>query len=282
MNDNNFRLSFEFFPPKTDAGREKLLRVRDDLSRFSPEFFSMTYGAGGSTRDNTKELVTQFNQAGFSTAPHLSFGGDTEDSIAELITEYKAAGVDRIVALRGDMPSGMGGASQMVYANELVAFVRQRFGDHFHLEVAAYPEVHPEADNYNTDVAFLKNKFDAGASSAITQYFFNLDAYFFFLEKCEKAGITQPIYPGIMPIINVQNLLRFSAACGTEIPRWLQKALAEYGDDQESIKAFGIDVVTELCEGLREYGVPGLHFYTMNQSEPVKTIVENLGFSANN
>lgn len=282
MNDNNFRLSFEFFPPKTDAGREKLLRVRDDLSRFSPEFFSMTYGAGGSTRDNTKELVTQFNQAGFSTAPHLSFGGDTEDSIAELITEYKAAGVDRIVALRGDMPSGMGGASQMVYANELVAFIRQRFGDHFHLEVAAYPEVHPEADNYNTDVAFLKNKFDAGASSAITQYFFNLDAYFFFLEKCEKAGITQPIYPGIMPIINVQNLLRFSAACGTEIPRWLQKALAEYGDDQESIKAFGIDVVTELCEGLREYGVPGLHFYTMNQSEPVKTIVENLGFSANN
>ena len=280
MTDNDFRLSFEFFPPKTDAGREKLLRVRDDLARFSPEFFSMTYGAGGSTRDNTKDLVTQFNQAGFSTAPHLSFGGDTEDSIAELINEYKAAGVDRIVALRGDMPSGMGGASQMVYANELVTFIRQRFGEHFHLEVAAYPEVHPEAEGYNTDVAFLKNKFDAGASSAITQYFFNLDAYFFFLEKCEKAGITQPIYPGIMPIINVQNLLRFSAACGTEIPRWLQKALAEYGDDQESIKAFGIDVVTELCEGLREYGVPGLHFYTMNQSEPIKTIVKNLGFSS--
>ncbi len=280
MNDNKFRLSFEFFPPKTDAGREKLIHVRDDLATFSPEFFSMTYGAGGSTRDNTKDLVSEFNKAGFSTAPHLSFGGDTEESIAALINEYKSVGVDRIVALRGDMPSGMGGASQMVYANELVAFIRERFGEHFHLEVAAYPEIHPEAKSYGTDIAFLKNKFEAGANSAITQYFFNLDAYFFFLEKCDKAGITQPIYPGIMPIINVQNLLRFSAACGTEVPRWLQKALEEYGDDQESIKAFGIDVVTELCEGLRENGVPGLHFYTMNQSEPVKTIVKNLGFTS--
>lgn len=280
MNDNKFRLSFEFFPPKTDAGREKLIHVRDDLANFSPEFFSMTYGAGGSTRDNTKDLVSEFNKAGFSTAPHLSFGGDTEESIAALINEYKSVGVDRIVALRGDMPSGMGGASQMVYANELVAFIRERFGEHFHLEVAAYPEIHPEAKSYGTDIAFLKNKFDAGANSAITQYFFNLDAYFFFLEKCDKAGITQPIYPGIMPIINVKNLLRFSAACGTEVPRWLQKALEEYGDDQESIKAFGIDVVTELCEGLRENGVPGLHFYTMNQSEPVKTIVKNLGFTS--
>jgi methylenetetrahydrofolate reductase (NADPH) len=278
MNDSKFRLSFEFFPPKTDVGREKIITVRDELARFSPDFFSMTYGAGGSTRDNTKDLVTLFNQGGFSTAPHLSFGGDSEESIAALITEYQAAGVDRIVALRGDMPSGMGGASQMVYANELVAFIRKRFGDQLHLEVAAYPEIHPEAETYNTDIQHLKNKFDAGANSAITQYFFNLDAYFFFLEKCDKAGITQPIYPGIMPIINVQNLLRFSAACGAEIPRWLQKALEAYGDDQESMKAFGIDVVTELCEGLRENGVPGLHFYTMNQIEPVKTIVENLGF----
>lgn len=279
MNDNNFRLSFEFFPPKTDVGREKLITVRDELARFNPEFFSMTYGAGGSTRDNTKGLVTQYNQAGFATAPHLSFGGDTEENIAELISEYKNAGVDRIVALRGDMPSGMGGASQMVYANELVAFIRQRFGEHFHLEVAAYPEIHPEAETYDTDIAFLKNKFEAGANSAITQYFYNLDAYFFFIEKCDKAGITQPIYPGIMPILNVQNLLRFSSACGAEIPRWLQKALEAYGDDQESMRAFGIDVVSELCEGLRENGVPGLHFYTMNQTEPVKSIVENLGFS---
>lgn len=279
MNDNDLRLSFEFFPQKTDAGREKLITVRDELARFNPEFFSMTYGAGGSTRDNTKDLVTQYNQAGFATAPHLSFGGDTEDSIAELITDYKNAGVDRIVALRGDMPSGMGGASQMVYANKLVAFIRERFDDHFHLEVAAYPEIHPEAETYNTDIEFLKNKFEAGANSAITQYFYNLDAYFFFIEKCDKAGITQPIYPGIMPILNVQNLLRFSSACGAEIPRWLQKALEAYGDDQESMKAFGVDVVTELCEGLRENGVPGLHFYTMNQMEPVKSIVKNLGFS---
>lgn len=276
---SDFRLSFEFFPPKTDKGHEKLIHVRNELAKFSPDFFSMTYGAGGSTRDNTKDLVTQFIKDGFSTAPHLSFGGDSEDNIAALITDYKNVGVNRIVALRGDMPSGMGGASQMVYANELVAFIRKHFGEDFHLEVAAYPEIHPEAKNYNTDIQFLKNKFDAGANSAITQYFFNLDAYFFFAEQCDKAGITQPIYPGIMPIINVQNLLRFSGACGAEIPRWLQKALEAYGDDQESMKAFGIDVVTELCEGLRENGVPGLHFYTMNQVEPVKTIVENLGLT---
>ncbi len=276
MSDKDFRLSFEFFPPKTDAGREKLITLREGFSQFSPEFFSMTYGAGGSTRDNTKNLVTQFNQEGFSTAPHLSFGGDSEEDIAALIEEYQAAGVNRIVALRGDMPSGMGGASQMVYANELVAFIRQRFGDHFHLEVAAYPEIHPEAKSYDTDIHFLKQKFDAGANSAITQYFFNLDAYFFFAEKCDKAGITQPIYPGIMPILNLQNLLRFSQSCGAEIPRWLQKALESYGDDQASMQAFGIDVVTELCEGLRENGVPGLHFYTMNQLDPVKTIVNNL------
>jgi methylenetetrahydrofolate reductase (NADPH) len=276
MSDSHFRLSFEFFPPKTDAGREKLITVRDNLATFSPEFFSMTYGAGGSTRDNTKGLVSQFNHQGFSTAPHLSFGGDTQESIAALLNEYKQCGVKRIVALRGDMPSGMGGASQMVYANELVAFIRQRFGDYFHIEVAAYPEIHPESISYHTDIQYLKGKFDAGANSAITQYFFNLDAYFFFLDQCDKAGITAPIYPGIMPIINVQNLLRFSNACGADIPRWLQKALEAYGDDQESMKAFGAEVVTELCEGLIENGVPGLHFYTMNQTEPVKTIVENL------
>ncbi len=281
MSDSEFRLSFEFFPPKTDIGREKIIQVRDELAKFSPEFFSMTYGAGGSTRDNTKGLVTQFNQAGFSTAPHLSFGGDTEEDIAALIEEYKTAGVNRIVALRGDMPSGMGGASQMVYANELVAFIRERFGDHFHLEVAAYPEIHPESESYTTDVQFLKGKFDAGANSAITQYFFNLDAYFYFTEQCHKAGINQPIYPGIMPILNVQNLLRFSNACGAEVPRWLQKALEAYGDDEESMRAFGLEVVTEMCEALIECGVPGLHFYTMNQVEPVKTIVDNLGLTAN-
>ncbi|MFT5116482.1 MAG: methylenetetrahydrofolate reductase (NADPH) [Kiritimatiellia bacterium] len=279
MTDSEFRLSFEFFPPKTDAGRDKLINVRNELATLSPEFFSMTYGAGGSTRDNTKNLVNQFTSEGFATAPHLSFGGDTEEDIAQLLTEYKAAGVNRIVALRGDMPSGMGGASQMVYANELVAFIRQHFADHFHLEVAAYPEIHPEAESYTTDVQYLKGKFDAGANSAITQYFFNLDAYFFFAEQCDKAGISQPIYPGIMPIINVQNLVRFSGACGAEIPRWLRKALEAYGDDQASMQAFGIDMVTELCEGLMENGVPGLHFYTMNQIQPVKAIVQNLGLN---
>ncbi|MGH1439422.1 MAG: methylenetetrahydrofolate reductase [NAD(P)H] [Cellvibrionaceae bacterium] len=277
MSDDDFRLSFEFFPPKTDVGREKLNNVRDGLNKLNPEFFSMTYGAGGSTRDNTKNLVTDFNSQGFSTAPHLSFGGDSQEIIKALLEEYQSAGVNRIVALRGDMPSGMGGASQMVYANELVAFIREHFGNAFHLEVAAYPEIHPEATSYTTDVQYLKGKFDAGADSAITQYFFNPDAFYYFLDQCHKVGIDQPIYPGIMPIINIKNLVRFSSVCGAEIPRWLQKALEAYGDDQESMQAFGIDVVTEFCDILLENGVPGLHFYTMNQLEPTKTIVENLG-----
>jgi len=277
MSDDNFRLSFEFFPPKTDAGREKLNNVRDGLGKLDPEFFSMTYGAGGSTRDNTKNLVADFNAQGFATAPHLSFGGDSKDTIKALLEEYKAAGVNRIVALRGDMPSGMGGASQMIYANELVAFIREHFGNTFHLEVAAYPEIHPEATSYKTDIQYLKGKFDAGADSAITQYFFNPDAFYYFLDQCHKIGIDQPIYPGIMPIINIKNLVRFSSVCGAEIPRWLQKALESYGDDQESMQAFGVDVVTEFCDILLENGVPGLHFYTMNQLDPTKKIVENLG-----
>ena len=277
MPKKDLRLSFEFFPPKTDAGRKKLIDVRNALNHFAPDFYSITYGAGGSTRDNTKSLVTTFNSEGFATAPHLSFGGDSAETIAELIEDYKTAGVKRIVALRGDMPSGMGGASQMIYANELVAFIRQRFGDYFHLEVAAYPEIHPEAKSYTTDIQYLQDKFAAGANSAITQYFFNPDAFFYFIEQCKKTGINKPIYPGIMPIINLQNLLRFSHACGAEIPRWLQKALEAYSDDQASMRAFGIDVVTELCDILLDNGVPGLHFYTMNQLEPTKTIIENLG-----
>ena len=277
MSDNNIRLSFEFFPPKTDAGREKLIEVRNGLAAFEPEFFSMTYGAGGSTRENTKGLVVQFNKEGFATAPHLSFGGDDSQTISALIQDYKDAGIQRIVALRGDMPSGMGGASQMVYANELVAFIRKHFGDSFHLEVAAYPEIHPEAKSYHQDIQFLKNKLDAGANSAITQYFFNPDGFHFFMDRCQAAGIDKPIYPGIMPIINLQNLARFSNLCGAEIPRWLYKALDAYGDDRESMQAFGIDVVTELCDILLENGAPGLHFYTMNQLQPVQTIVKNLG-----
>ncbi|GAA6166926.1 methylenetetrahydrofolate reductase [NAD(P)H] [Sessilibacter corallicola] len=275
--DKNLRLSFEFFPPKSDNGREKLIEVRNQLSLYKPEFFSVTYGAGGSTRDNTKGIVKEFNESGFSTAPHLSFGGDTEEDVAALIEEYKNAGVNRIVALRGDMPSGMGGAHQMVYANELVTFIRERFGDHFQLEVAAYPEVHPEAESYDADIKYLKQKLDAGANSAITQYFFNPDAYFYFVDQCQAAGITQPIYPGIMPVTNYTKLARFSDSCGAEIPRWIRKKLQSYGDDVFSIKSFGIDLITDLCEMLIDNGAPGLHFYTMNQIEPTATILSNLG-----
>lgn len=277
MQDSQPRLSFEFFPPKTAEGREKLFQVRDKLMEFEPDFFSVTYGAGGSTRDNTKGIVTQFKKDGVSVAPHLSFGGDDEETIKTLIEEYIDAGVDRIVALRGDMPSGVGGAYQLVYANELVAFIRKHFGEKFHLEVAAYPEIHPQAKSYSDDLRYLKGKFDAGANSAITQYFFNPDSYFYFIEQCHKIGITQPIYPGIMPIINYKNLTRFSENCGAEIPRWLRKALENFGDDEASLKSFGVDLVTELCDVLLENEAPGLHFYTMNQTEPTAQIVKNLG-----
>lgn len=279
-NSDNFRLSFEFFPPKTPAGHEKLNNVCNELRELNPAFFSVTYGAGGSTRDNTKETVFGIQQKGLQAAPHLSFGGDNEDMVKALINEYKEAGISRIVALRGDMPSGMGGASQLVYANQLVAFIRENFDDHFHLEVAAYPEIHPEAKSYSDDVDYLKGKFDAGADSAITQYFYNPDAYLYFLEQCSNRGIDQPIYPGIMPITNFRNLARFSDNCGAELPRWMKKRLEGFGDDLDSIKAFGIELVTELCETLLDNGAPGLHFYTMNQSEPTTTIIKNLGLDA--
>ncbi|MBU2984003.1 methylenetetrahydrofolate reductase [NAD(P)H] [Saccharophagus degradans] len=272
-----FRLSFEFFPPKTDVGREKLITVRKELNDIHPDFFSVTYGAGGSTRDNTKGIVKKMREEGLSVAPHLSFGGDTEETILPLLQEYKDMGVDRIVALRGDMPSGVGGAQQLVYANELVAFIRKHFDDHFHLEVAAYPEIHPEATSYLDDVRYLKGKFDAGANSAITQYFFNPDAYFYFMDQCQKEGIDQPIYPGIMPILNYRNLARFSDSCGADIPRWMRKRMESFGDNQEALISFGIDWISELCDTLLDAGAPGLHFYTMNQTEPTATIIKNLG-----
>lgn len=282
MNDSNtdFRLSFEFFPPKTDKGREKIKTVRAELNKLNPDFFSVTYGAGGSTRDNTVGIVKTMKAEGLNVAPHLSFGGDDEESMLALLNEYKDAGIDRIVALRGDMPSGVGGALQLVYANELVTFIRKHFGDYFKLEVAAYPEIHPESDSYSSDISFLKQKLDAGANSAITQYFFNPDAYFYFKEQCDQAGITKPIYPGIMPITNFKNLARFSDACGAEIPRWVRKRLADFGDDQESIVSFGLDLVTELCETLIDNGAPGLHFYTMNQIDPTRQLVRNLQLSS--
>ncbi len=269
-------ISFEFFPPKTDAGREKLVTTRRELQQLKPEYFSVTYGAGGTTRDNTKGIVTQMRSEGFDVAPHLSFGGDDKNSMLALLNEYKNAGINRIVALRGDMPSGVGGALQLVYANELVAFIREHFGEHFYLAVAAYPEIHPEAKSYDDDVHYLKGKLDAGANSAITQYFFNPDAFFYFMDHCQRAGIDKPIYPGIMPITNFKNLSRFSDICGAEIPRWIRKRLESFGDDQESLVNFGIDLISELCETLLDNDAPGLHFYTMNQIEPTRQIVLNL------
>lgn len=272
------RISFEYFPPKTDAGKAKLLsETTPALNELSPEFFSVTYGAGGSTRDSTQGIVSSIRESGIEAAPHLSFGGDDESTIGELLDSYKASGISRLVALRGDMPSGMGGLAQLVYANELVAFIRKRTGDHFHIEVAAYPEIHPEAENYQSDIKYLKGKFDAGANSAITQYFFNVEAYFYFLDQCAAAGITQPIYAGIMPILNFTNLARFSRNCGAEIPRWVCQRIEGYGNDQESIRKFGIEMVSQLCQTLLESGAPGIHFYTMNQVEPTREIYKNLG-----
>ena len=273
---NQHPVSFEFFPPKTEVGMIKLQETRRVLGQMNPEYFSVTYGAGGSTRDNTKKVVLEGIDAGFNTAPHLSFGGDEKEAILNLLKEYQANGVSRIVALRGDLPSGFGAGSRLVHANELVSFIREHTGDHFHLAVAAYPEIHPEAESYDSDIHFLKKKFDAGANSAITQYFFNPDAYAFFIERCQKAGIDQPIYPGIMPITNFDNLKRFSQSCGAEIPRWLTYLVESLKDSQEDLKSFCTEFMSNLCEKLLSYGAPGLHFYTMNQIEPTQSICHNL------
>ncbi|WP_461482285.1 methylenetetrahydrofolate reductase [NAD(P)H] [Porticoccus sp.] len=272
-------LSFEFFPPKTPEGRDKLRATQRQLARFQPEFFSVTYGAGGSTREHTRDIVLEIQQSGSCATPHLSFGGDSKESVLALLQGYKDEGLKRIVALRGDLPSGMGGMAQLVYANQLVAFIREHFGDTFELLVACYPEIHPEAESYDRDIYWLGQKFQAGANRAITQYFYNPDAYFYYLEQCQKAGIDQPIIPGIMPIINFQNLVRFSDNCGADIPRWIRQRLQQFGDDSASVKAFGLDVVTALCETLLAGGAPGLHFYTMNQADTCATLCRNLGFA---
>lgn len=278
MSDRKTRISFEFFPPKTEAGSAKLLNeVTPALNALGPEFFSVTYGAGGSTRDTTLDVVSSVSAAGIDVAPHLSFGGDDETAVATLLNTYKELGIKRLVALRGDMPSGMGGATHLVYANELVEFIRKTTGDHFEIEVAAYPEIHPEAKSYDSDVEFLKGKFDAGANSAITQYFYNIEAYFYFLDQCAAAGIDKPIYAGVMPITNFDNLVRFSSNCGAEIPRWIHQRMSSYAGDQDSIRKFGLEVVTQLSQTLLESGAPGIHFYTMNQIEPTRQIYNNLG-----
>jgi methylenetetrahydrofolate reductase (NADPH) len=274
----NKHISFEFFPPKTPAGQEKLRETHRQLAKFQPEFFSVTYGAGGSTREFTRDIVLDIQKSGSNGTPHLSIGGDSQESVIALLQSYKDAGIKRIVTLRGDLPSGMGGAAQLVYANELVAFVRKHFGDSFELLVAAYPEIHPEAESYEKDIYWLKKKFEAGANRAITQYFYNADSYSYFLEQCHKAGIDKPIIPGIMPITNYQNLARFSDNCGADIPRWIRQRLQQYGYDVESIRAFGLEVVTSLCEKLLASGAPGLHFYTMNQVKANALLCRNLGF----
>ncbi|CAA0115672.1 5,10-methylenetetrahydrofolate reductase [BD1-7 clade bacterium] len=273
MSHSDKRFSFEFFPPKTEAGHAKLEKTWADLNALNPAFFSCTYGAGGSTRDNTFGVIKQMREQGISIAPHLSFGGDDEAAMTELLDSYKALGVDRIVALRGDIPSGMG-AAKIVYANELVEFIRNHSGDHFELEVAAYPEIHPESKSYDADIHYFKQKLDAGANAAITQYFFNPDAYFQFIDACTKAGINKPIYPGIMPITNFTNLARFSAHCGAEIPRWIKYKIENCGDDQEAVIETGKEIVIRLSEQLLAGGAPGIHFYTMNQVEPSKAIYQ--------
>lgn len=272
------RYSFEFFPTKTEAGHEKLMGVARQLAGYNPDFFSCTYGAGGSTRDRTLNTVLQLDgDVGVPTAPHLSCVGDSKDELRSLLSQYKNSGIKRIVALRGDLPSGMGMASgELRYANELVEFIRHETGNHFHIEVAAYPEVHPQARSYEDDLQNFVRKCRSGANSAITQYFFSADCYFYFVERVRKLGVDLPIVPGIMPITNYSKLARFSDACGAEIPRWIRKQLEAYGDDLDSIQAFGEQVVTEMCERLLQGGAPGLHFYTLNQADASLAIWNNL------
>lgn len=272
------RYSFEFFPTKTEAGHEKLMNVARQLATYKPDFFSCTYGAGGSTRDRTLNTVLQLDgDVKVPTAPHLSCVGDSKAELRQLLNLYKNSGIKRIVALRGDLPSGMGMASgELRYANELVSFIREETADHFHIEVAAYPEMHPQARNFEDDIANFVRKAKAGADSAITQYFFNADCYFYFVDRVRKLGVDIPVVPGIMPITNYSKLARFSDACGAEIPRWVRKQLEAYGDDTDSIQAYGEQVITEMCERLLHGGAPGLHFYSMNQAEPSLAIWNNL------
>ncbi len=270
-------ISIEFFPPQTPEGMAKLRSTRAELARLNPEFFSVTYGAGGSTRERTFAVVKEIAAEGFVAAPHLSCIGSTRNSIREILAEYKAAGIKRTVALRGDLPSGMAETGEFRYANELVEFIRAETGDWFTIEVAAYPEWHPQARSPKDDLDAFARKVKAGANSAITQYFYNADGYFHFLDEARALGVEVPIVPGIMPIAGFTKLARFSDACGADIPRWMRKKFESFGDDTESIRAFGLDVVTELCERLLKGGAPGLHFYCMNQSGLTMEICKRLG-----
>jgi len=269
--------SFEFFPPNTPEGQEKLRATTRQLAQLQPKFFSVTYGAGGSTRERTLGTALDIRAMGHAAAPHISCIASTRDGIREWLQRYQDDGIRHLVALRGDLPSGLAAAGEFQYANELVEFIRKEFGDTFWIEVAAYPEYHPQARTAQDDLNNFKRKVDAGANSAITQYFYNADAYFHFVDACEAMGLDIPIVPGIMPIGRFSQLARFSDACGAEIPRWIRKKLEGYGDDTASIRAFGLDVVTELCDNLLRAGAPGLHFYTLNQAGLTTTIWQRLG-----
>ena len=272
--------SFEFFPPATPEGATKLSATRAQLAQLGPKFFSVTYGAGGSTRDRTLAAVLDIQASGQRAAPHISCIGSTRDTVRATLATYREHGIGHLVALRGDLPSGSADAGDFLYANELVRFIRDETGGWFHIDVAAYPEYHPQSRNPDDDLSSFKRKVDAGANSAITQYFFNPDAYWSFVDGCASRGITVPIVPGIMPISSYTKLARFSDACGAEIPRWIRRRLEGFGDDTASIRAFGLDVVTRMCASLIERGAPGLHFYTLNQASLTVSIWRALGLRA--
>ncbi len=282
MSQSNWPKTFscEFFPPNTDEGMRKLFTAREDLMRMRPAFFSVTYGAGGSTRERTFQAIRAIQaDSGVDAAPHLTCVASTRAGVREILEIYRTQAIRRLVALRGDLPSGMREFGEFRHANELVEFIRTETGDHFHIEVAAYPEFHPQAPNTERDLLNFKRKVEAGANSAITQYFYNPDAYFRFVDDCEKLGLDLPIVPGIMPITNFTQLARFSDNCGAEIPRWIRKRLESFGDDRDAIRAYGLDIVTDLCQRLLAGGAPGLHFYTMNQTGQTLAICERLGLT---
>lgn len=272
--------SFEFYPPKTEEGAASLQVVHSKLAELNPDFFSVTFGAGGSTRDLTFDTVIDIQAKGIAAAPHLSCVASTKDNIRAILKDYQDNGISKIVALRGDLPSGMMSAGEFRYANELVEFIRQETGDYFQIHVAAYPEVHPQSASGIEDFKNFKRKVEAGADAAITQYFYNAEAYFYFLDSCEKNGVDIPVVPGIMPITQYTQLFRFSEMCGADIPRWMRKRLEGFGDDRASIQAFGLDLVSNLCQRLLDNGAPGLHFYTMNQAAPTLAILANLQIKA--
>jgi len=279
MNAKNrsITLSCEFFPPRTEAGVEKLLTTQQTLNdTFQPAYYSVTFGAGGTTRDSTLEIVKQLVKKNIDVAPHISCIGSSKQQLNDLLEQYKTLGITRLITLRGDIPDTGESTKDLSHANELVSFIRETTGDHFTIEVAAYPEYHPESESPQSDFEHFKNKVAAGADGAITQYFYNIDAYQNFIDNCQKNNITIPVTPGIMPITNFSSLTRFSDTCGAEIPRWIRKQLEAYADDKESLQAFGLDVVSNLCNQLLEQGAPGLHFYTLNQADSTNAIWKNL------